>query len=197
VTNIRFEWDEAKNRSNQRKHGVSFEITTRVFADPFALAEQDRVEAAKCAGRRSARWAVSPCWSWLTPSEIGMKPGGRSKWSALSRPGRRSVGKGDAMKKAKIVRHTLETLPPLTVRQRAQLKALAAKPDRAINLSDIPPLTDAQLRSAVRGRFYKPLKRQITARVDADVLEWLKSRGKGYQSRLNAILRREMLSSLK
>ena len=49
----------------------------------------------------------------------------------------------------------------------------------------------------MRGRFYKPLKRQITARVDADVLEWLKSQGKGYQSRLNAILRREMLSSLK
>jgi uncharacterized DUF497 family protein len=44
VTNIRFEWDEAKNRSNQRKHGVSFEIATRVFADPFALTEQDRIE---------------------------------------------------------------------------------------------------------------------------------------------------------
>lgn len=101
------------------------------------------------------------------------------------------------MKKANIVRHTLETLPPLTARQRVQLKALAAKPDRAIDLSDIPPLTDAQLRNAVRGRFYKPLKRQITVRVDADVLEWLKSHGRGYQSRLNAILRREMLSSLK
>lgn len=101
------------------------------------------------------------------------------------------------MKKAKIVRHTLETLPPLTANQRTQLKALASKPDRAIDLSDIPPMTDGQLRSAVRGRFYKPLKRQITARVDADVLEWLKSQGKGYQSRLNAMLRREMLSSLK
>lgn len=78
-----------------------------------------------------------------------------------------------------------------------QLKALAAKLDGAIDLSDIPPLTNAQLRSAVRGRFYKPVKRQITARVDADVLEWLKAQGKGYQSRLNAILRREMLSSLK
>lgn len=101
------------------------------------------------------------------------------------------------MKKAKIVRHTLETLPPLTAKEREQLKALAGKPDRAIDLSDLPPLTDAQLRKAVRGRFYRPLKRQITARVDADVLEWLKSQGKGYQSRLNAILRREMLSSLK
>lgn len=44
MTNVRFEWDEAKNRSNQRKHGVSFEIATRVFADPFALTEQDRIE---------------------------------------------------------------------------------------------------------------------------------------------------------
>lgn len=42
-----------------------------------------------------------------------------------------------------------------------------------------------------------PRKRQITARVDADVLDWLKSQGKGYQSRINAILRREMLTSVK
>jgi uncharacterized protein (DUF4415 family) len=39
------------------------------------------------------------------------------------------------------------------------------------------------------------VKQQITARVDADVVAWLKSYGKGYQSRLNAILRREMLAS--
>ncbi|WP_428674369.1 BrnT family toxin [Reyranella sp.] len=44
MTSIRFEWDDAKNRSNQRKHGVSFEIAARVFADPFALTEQDRIE---------------------------------------------------------------------------------------------------------------------------------------------------------
>jgi len=81
--------------------------------------------------------------------------------------------------------------------QRAGLKTLASKPDSEIDFGDIPPLTDDQLRSMVRGRFYKPVKRQITARVDADVLEWLKAQGKGYQSRINAILRREMLSSLR
>jgi uncharacterized protein (DUF4415 family) len=101
------------------------------------------------------------------------------------------------MKKTKTVRHTLKTLPPLGAKERARLKASAAKADNAIDFSDIPPLTDAQLRNAVRGRFYKPVKRQITARVDADVLQWLKGQGKGYQSRINAILRREMLSSLK
>ena len=41
------------------------------------------------------------------------------------------------------------------------------------------------------------MKRQITARVDADVLEWLQAQGKGYQSRINAILRREMLAASK
>jgi uncharacterized protein (DUF4415 family) len=41
------------------------------------------------------------------------------------------------------------------------------------------------------------VKQQITARVDADVLDWLRSEGKGYQGRLNAILRREMLALMK
>jgi uncharacterized protein (DUF4415 family) len=54
-----------------------------------------------------------------------------------------------------------------------------------------------QWKHARRGHFYRPLKRQITARVDADVLDWLKAQGKGYQSRINAILRREMLTSAK
>jgi len=46
-------------------------------------------------------------------------------------------------------------------------------------------------------QFYKPRKAQITARVDADVLDWLKAQGRGYQGRMNAILRREMLAALK
>lgn len=40
----RFEWDPDKAASNLRKHGVSFELATRVFADPAALVEQDRME---------------------------------------------------------------------------------------------------------------------------------------------------------
>jgi len=41
---LRFEWDPEKARSNQRKHGVTFETAVRVFSDPFALVEQDRIE---------------------------------------------------------------------------------------------------------------------------------------------------------
>jgi len=97
--------------------------------------------------------------------------------------------------KTKMVSYTLETLPPLTEAQRANLRALAARPDSEIDTSDIPELTAEQWKKGIRGRFYRPVKRQITARVDADVLEWLKAQGKGYQSRINAILRREMLAA--
>ena len=41
---ILFEWDEAKAKSNERKHGVRFEDAMLVFADPYALVEQDRME---------------------------------------------------------------------------------------------------------------------------------------------------------
>ena len=99
--------------------------------------------------------------------------------------------------KTKMVRHTLESLPTLTKAQRAKLKALADRPDSEIDTSDIPEMTDEQWKHARRGHFYRPRKRQITARVDADVLDWLKAQGKGYQSRINRILRREMLTSAK
>jgi uncharacterized protein len=44
MSGVRFEWDASKDRTNRRKHGVSFETAVRVFTDPFALSEQDRIE---------------------------------------------------------------------------------------------------------------------------------------------------------
>jgi uncharacterized protein (DUF4415 family) len=93
----------------------------------------------------------------------------------------------------KPVSYSLDTLPPLTEKQREHLEALAARQDVSPDLTDMPELTDAQLAEMKPAAQYRPLKKQITARVDADVLAWLKSQGKGYQSRINAILRREML----
>jgi uncharacterized protein (DUF4415 family) len=101
--------------------------------------------------------------------------------------------------KKKMVKYTLETLPPLTDAQRANLKALSARPASEIDTSDIPVLTDKEWAKTnrVRGHLYRPVKQIVTARLDGDVLEWLKSHGRGYQSRMNAILRREMLSSVR
>ena len=44
MTEIRFEWDEAKNLSNQRKHGVSFEQASQVFLDPLLISAKDRIQ---------------------------------------------------------------------------------------------------------------------------------------------------------
>ena len=91
----------------------------------------------------------------------------------------------------------LAKLPPLTQAQKTELNALASRPDREIDTSDIPELPQAFWKSAKRGQFYKPTKTSTTVRIDSDVLFWLRGQGKGYQSRINTILRREMLASLK
>jgi uncharacterized protein (DUF4415 family) len=82
---------------------------------------------------------------------------------------------------------------PLTAAQKAELKKLAALPDEQIDTSDIPPLSEAFWRSAMRNPFYRPVKQQVTVRLDADVLAWLRSVGRGYQTKLNDILRQAML----
>lgn len=99
--------------------------------------------------------------------------------------------------KTKIVRMTLADLPELTEAEREELRQLAALPDDQIDTSDIPELDNKFWANAFRGKFYRPLKQQITARLDADVLAWLKAGGDGYQTRMNAILRRAMLADLK
>jgi len=99
--------------------------------------------------------------------------------------------------KKKEVRHTPDTLPPLTDVRHEQLKKLADMSDDQINYDNIPKLTEVQLAEFHRPEHYRPIKRQITTRLDADVLAWLKASGKGYQSRMNAILRREMMAAIK
>ena len=83
---------------------------------------------------------------------------------------------------------------PEAVRQ--ELDALAKMSDEDMDYSDIPATTHEDWVGAVRGRFYRPVKQQLTVRIDADVLAWLKRDGdKGYQKRLNAILRDAMLKT--
>lgn len=100
---------------------------------------------------------------------------------------------------SKIVHYEMDlnNPPPLTQKQQAELKALASMPDDSIDFSDIGPLNDAFWKNAVRNPFYKPVKKSTTVRVDADVLVWLKGQGKGYQTRINAILRDAMLRSIR
>jgi uncharacterized protein (DUF4415 family) len=100
------------------------------------------------------------------------------------------------MSKTVQYRVDLHDLPPLTDRQKQELKALADMPDTDIDYSDIPALDESFWKNAVRNPLYRPTKTSTTIRMDSDVLVWLKSQGKGYQTRVNAILREAMLRSL-
>lgn len=97
---------------------------------------------------------------------------------------------------SKIVKYTLDTNAQPTPEQIEELRRLAAMPEDQIDLSDIPELTPEQLARMKRADLYRPIKQQVTARLDADVLAWLKEGGDGYQTRMNAILRRAMLADL-
>lgn len=98
---------------------------------------------------------------------------------------------------SKIVKYTLDRSAQPTPEQIEELQRLAAMPEDQIDLSDIPELTPEQLARMKRADLYRPIKQQVTARLDADVLAWLKEGGDGYQTRMNAILRRAMLAELK
>jgi uncharacterized protein (DUF4415 family) len=72
-------------------------------------------------------------------------------------------------------------------KQKREFKKLAALADRKIDVADIPEVLDWS--GAVVGKFYRPIKKSLTIRLDADVLAWLKSDGPGYQTRINRLLR--------
>ena len=70
---------------------------------------------------------------------------------------------------------------------KSDLKRIDAQSDQDIDYSDIPELDKDFFKKA--RVVISPRKKQLTLRLDADVLEWMKAQGKGYQSRINAILR--------
>jgi len=74
-----------------------------------------------------------------------------------------------------------------TAEEQAALDTVAVMPDSAIDTSDMPEVMDWA--GAVRGGLYRPVKRLTSLRLDADLLEWFKRDGAGYQTRINAALR--------
>ena len=72
-----------------------------------------------------------------------------------------------------------------------KIAAISNIKDEEINTTDIQPLTDDSFKNAIFNPYYKPVKKQLT------LIEWLKSQGKGYQTRLNDILKKAMIDDLK
>ena len=78
----------------------------------------------------------------------------------------------------------------ITKAQNKEIRALRRMKNEAIDLTDIPQSGDWD--KAVVRKFYRPIKKSLTIRLDADVLAWLKGQGKGYQTRINGLLRHAM-----
>lgn len=79
----------------------------------------------------------------------------------------------------------------LTQELKAELERIAAMPDDTIDLSDMPEVTDWS--NWRRGQFYRPVKQQLTLRLDADIIDWFKTQAggkRGYQTAINAALRK-------
>ena len=84
-------------------------------------------------------------------------------------------------------------------KQDAEIERLLAKgtiPDDQLDLSDIPEVTDWS-NAVHHNQFYRPVKQQTSIRLDADVLARVKAQGKGYQTRMNEILRQAMINEIK
>jgi len=81
----------------------------------------------------------------------------------------------------------------LTKERKRQIATIAAKRDADIDLTEMPEVIDWS--RAEMGKFYRPPKKPVTMRLDTDVVDWLKSYGRGYQTRANQLLRHAMANS--
>lgn len=90
---------------------------------------------------------------------------------------------------------SLDDLPPISEEARQRFSELEAQGDAAIDFSDIPELGEDAFKNAERGKFYRATKRQLTLRLDADILDWFKrNHPRGYQTAMNKVLVEYMLS---
>lgn len=80
--------------------------------------------------------------------------------------------------------------------QKRRLAKVAEMAEGKMDTSDMPDLSEEFWKKAVRHPFYRPLKQQVTLRLDADVIAWLRRQGKRYQTRANALLRAAMLEEM-
>jgi uncharacterized protein (DUF4415 family) len=128
----------------------------------------------KPVGERSVKLMGPLSPSSATPRAKKAKP----KLSASSRREKLHVESVASMKK----------LPKLTADQRKQLEYIRDLPDDQIDFSDMPEMTKINGPVYI-GLMYRPGKTAVTIRLDSDMVEWFKSQGKGWQTKMNWALR--------
>ncbi|MFH1908855.1 MAG: BrnA antitoxin family protein [Chloroflexota bacterium] len=82
---------------------------------------------------------------------------------------------------------------PISPKSQTDFAHLDKMKDEDIDYSDAPEITPAMFAKAIVRRGLKPrVKKQVTLRMDSDVLDWFKKQGSGYQTRINLLLRAYM-----
>lgn len=74
----------------------------------------------------------------------------------------------------------------------AKTRQLWEQRDKSLDNAEVPQLPPEVWANATIGKYYRPLKTQISFRIDNDVYAWLKSQGRGHLTKINAILRERM-----
>jgi uncharacterized DUF497 family protein len=163
---VRFEWDPVKARANEYKHGVSFALAQQVFDDPHALISKDRFRD------------------------------GEERWQTLGLVNGLLLLLVAHAYYEDVEGEVIRIISARSATQRKKVRELAARSDADIDYSDIPPLGEKFFQNAVRNPFFRPVKQQLTVRLDADVVAWLRQTGKGYQTRINLVLRNAMTKDM-
>lgn len=81
----------------------------------------------------------------------------------------------------------------VTKHQKSEIQTLAEMPDGGIDIKDIPEVDFTDSKGEI-GKFYRPLKKSVTIRLDADVLAWFKVHSAKYQTEVNQVLREYMMT---
>lgn len=169
-----FEWDESKRQSNLAKHHIDFQDALRIFDKPvFEKASRSRGEERILA------------IGLLEEIEIVVVYAVRGKRRRII-SARRHIAMKDK---------TTQTTSRTRSKGATDLKRLRALRDSEIDFSEIPKLGKSFWASAklmLPEALVRNNKDRLTIRVDHDVVQWLKKHGKGYQTRINAILRSYM-----
>jgi uncharacterized DUF497 family protein len=163
---VQYQWGDAKNAANIAKHGISFATASRIFEGPVLTAIDGRSDYGEIRER-----SVGAVEGILFLTVVHTDRGGVCRIISARRP---TAWKEDVMKKP--------------YDKELSIEQLAALKDEDIDFSDIPEADDAFWKDA-RVIFPDRAKTPLNVRLDADVVEWFKAQGKGYQTRINAVLR--------
>ena len=164
---MRYEWDEEKRKSNLKDHSLDFVDVESVFAGPTFTFEDNRF------AYHEQRFVTLGLLRGIPVSVVHTESG------EVIRP--ISFAKPQTMKQSSSSRTS-----------RTNYRRLRSLKSQDIRLN--PEHPEADVRHVVRGIVRNglkvvPPKRSVSLRIDADVLEWFKSTGTGYQTRINAVLR--------